>query len=68
MPCLSYSPYVRWDIRRVTAWLTERGILPEQRTVKELDWLHLFISEAVATGEATPDEAHEALSGWIGVM
>ncbi len=68
MPCLRRSPLVRWDIRHVTAWLTERGILPERRTVKELDRLEVFACEAVATGDATPDEAHEALSGWVGVV
>ena len=68
MACLRSSPLVRWDIRRVTEWLSEGGFLPDRRTIKELDVTERFVFEAVAAGDATPSEAHEALSGWIGVM
>ena len=68
MPCLRRSPLVRWDIRHVTRWLAERGVLPEERTVSELDILEVFVCDAVAAGDATVDEGHEALSGWVGVM
>lgn len=68
MPCLRCSPHVRWDIRRVSAWLTERAILPDRHTIKELDWPELFVCEAVAAGDGMPDEAHEAMAGWLGVM
>jgi len=68
MPCLRYSPLVRWDIRRVSAWLSEHGILPKHYTIQELDWPERFVCEAVAAGDGTPDEAHEAMAGWLGVM
>lgn len=68
MPCLRSSPLVRWHIRHVTAWLTDRGLLPSHHTIKELDVTERFVCLAVAAHQATPDEGHEALSGWIGVM
>jgi hypothetical protein len=68
MPCLRESPLVRWDVRHVTGWLTERGLLPEDHTIKRLDVTEQVVCEAVAAGEASPDEAWEALSGWVGVV
>ncbi len=65
MPCLRYSPCVRWDIDRVTTWLQEHGLLPTRYTVEELDFTELFVCSAVAKGEATPDEAYEALAPWF---
>jgi RNA polymerase sigma-70 factor, ECF subfamily len=68
MPCLRRSPLVRWDVRHVTQWLTEQGIIPERHEVRELDWLPLFVCRAVAEDRVAPEEAHEALAGWVGVM
>jgi hypothetical protein len=51
----------------VAAWLEEAGILPTHHTVQELDNTELFVCRAVASGEATPDEGYEALSGWYGM-
>jgi hypothetical protein len=67
MPSLRWSPYVRWDVRHVTQWLTEQAILPTQYAMHELDLTALFVCRAVAVGDATADEGHEALSGWYGV-
>jgi hypothetical protein len=65
MPCLRYSPTVRWDIDRVVAWLQDHEALPEPHTIDELEFTALFISRALASGTAAPDEAYEALSGWF---
>jgi hypothetical protein len=68
MPCLRLSPYVRWDAQRVSDWLAERGIVPTRHPILDLDATERFVCRAVASGEATPDEAHEVLSGWYGIM
>jgi len=68
MPCLRHSPYRRWDADRVTEWLAAQRIPPTHFTIQELENTALFICRAVASGQATPDEAHEALAGWGGVM
>jgi RNA polymerase sigma factor (sigma-70 family) len=67
MPCLRGSPWVYWDIDRVTAWLAEHGVLPAVHTIQALDDTALFVCRAAVTGEAEPDEAYEALLGWYGI-
>jgi hypothetical protein len=67
MPCLWCSPWARWDVDRVAAWLEEGGVLPTHHTIQELDNTERFVCRAVAAGEATADEGYEALSGWYGM-
>jgi len=68
MPCLRRGALARWDVQQVTAWLSEQGIMPAQRDLRELDQTECFVCQQVAAGEATADEGYEALSGWVGVM
>jgi RNA polymerase sigma-70 factor (ECF subfamily) len=68
LPCLRRSPLARWDIQYVTDWLVERGIVPRRATIKELDVTERYVCRAVAAGEATPQEGHEALAGRLGLM
>ena len=68
MPCLRYSPWVRWDIRRVREWIAQQGIMPTGFTPEDLDDIELFVCRAVSNGGATPEEGHEVLSGWVGIL
>ena len=69
MPSLRCSPWVRWDIERVTQWLAERGALPDtDHSPKELDALEDHVLPAVAGGEASPEEAREIFTVWLGLM
>lgn len=67
LPCLRYSPWIRWDVDATAAWLREHATLPAHHTIAELDNLELFVCQAVSAGDAQPDEVYEALSGWYGV-
>ena len=50
MPCLHCSPLARWDIRRVTEWLGQRGVLP--------DLIQLF-PDRLPVGEDAPGQWEE---------
>ena len=67
MSCLRRSPLVRWDIQHVTDWLIGRGITPRRATIKALDIIERYVCQAVASGDAAPDEGHEALMGRHGL-
>lgn len=68
LPCLRRSPLARWDIQHVTDWLVERGIVPRRATIKELDVTERYVCRAVAAGQGTPEEGHEALAGRLGLI
>ena len=69
MPCVRETPFVRWDIERVGEWLAERGITPiRKHTADELDELDDYLLAAVADGEATPEDARDVLTCWVGLM
>ncbi|HJN16631.1 MAG TPA: sigma-70 family RNA polymerase sigma factor, partial [Armatimonadota bacterium] len=68
MPCLRTSPYVRWDVDHVRDWLAEKGIMPTEAGDQDTDQTELYLCRLVADGKATPEEAHEGLSGRYGVV
>jgi len=69
MPCLRCSPWVRWDIEQVAKWLSESGSpAPQEHSPQELDELDKFLLPLVASGEGTPEAAHEVFAGWVGLM
>jgi hypothetical protein len=69
MPCLRWSPYIRWDVEQVAVWLAERNLLPSREyTPNELDRLEDFVMSAVAAGTASPQDGRDIFTCWVGVM
>jgi hypothetical protein len=69
MPAARRSPYIRWSPDHVARWMAGRHLLPDREySAQELDYLEKFVIGAVARGEETPEDAHDVLSSWVGVV
>ena len=69
MPALRHSPWVRWDVEHVAAWIAEHHCLPtDKHTPRELDVLEDFVLPAIADGHETPEDGREIFTCWMALM